>query len=476
MSAAALAAAGSAALPHLATAAGAEGESFADLRFGYVPLPAAAPGYDPAGDAGSQIVTGTPSPAAAPIPGVQFLGSYAPNERFVLRVPANWNGRLVVAGTPAFCCEFAGDAIWGDYVLTRGYAYASSNKGIAYNAGVEKIAATDSPGRVYPIPFDLYSLESEKLAIRLGALIPAKTSIAAWNEDFATLARAARQYLAAHRHAPSRTYAVGLSSGGAQVRSLVERQPELVDGGLDWSGVYWSPQHSPLDYLPAFLRAMPAYVAGAFADRHAAEAILAAGFPADRRQTADQHPSLWFEYYAGQPSFYADLTLFAYALLIDPLATSSISADGCTPNPKDPVKAAGTCAARGLASPAARAAYAPSQRARDAIRAFAHTGEIGKPLVSIAGSADAFVTPANNATAYLSAVKRAGKSALYHLYLVDGGTHVDAFAPFGYGLRPQLPFAWAAFDQLVAIVERGYAAPGAGTQRTVTAPSEIAAG
>ncbi len=45
--------------------------------------------------------------------------------------------------------------------------------------------------------------------------------------------------------------------------------------------------------------------------------------------------------------------------------------------------------------------------------------------------------------------------------------------PLGYGLQPQLPFAWAAFEQLVAIVERGARPAGAGTQRAVATPAEI---
>jgi pimeloyl-ACP methyl ester carboxylesterase len=451
----------------------AEGEDFADLRWGKLALPPSTPGYDPAGDAKTLIAATVASPAPNPIPGVQLLGSYAPGQRFVLRVPSNWNGRLVVAGTPAFRSEFANDAIWGDFVMTRGYAFASSNKGIAFSSGIEKIAASDSPGSIYPIPFDLFSLESEKIAIRLGALTPAKTSLAAWNDDLVTLIKVAKQYLVAHRHLPSHVYAVGYSNGGSQVRSLLERHPDLVDGGVDWSGVYWSPQRSLLDYLPPFLKAMPAYVASGFNDAQAAAAIEAAGFPTDRKQSTDGHQSLWFEYYAGQPSFYADLTLFAYALLIDPEATASIAAGGCTPDAKNPAGLPGTCAGTGLATPGARAAYVPSQAARNAIRGFAHSGDIGRPLLSIAGSADAFVTPHNNATAYLAAIKRAGKGNLCIQYLVDGGTHVDPLVDFGYGLRAQAPFAWAAFDQLAAVVERGVQAPGAGTQRIVTAPTDI---
>ena len=38
------------------------------------------------------------SPATEPIPGVQYTGSYAPGQRFVIRVPRRWNGSLIVAG------------------------------------------------------------------------------------------------------------------------------------------------------------------------------------------------------------------------------------------------------------------------------------------------------------------------------------------------------------------------------------------
>jgi hypothetical protein len=440
----------------------------ADLRFGMVPTPAVRPGFDPVADAKALIVAGTPSPASAPIPGRQIAGGRG-DARWLVRVPDAWNGNLVVAGTPAFRSEYANDAIWGDYLLARGYAFATSNKGIPYNAVAEPIAATPAPDRIYPIPFDLAQLETKKLGYRLGALVPAKVGIASWNDDFAALTLFAKGVLA---HAPARSYAVGLSNGGAQVRSLLERHPDLVDGGVDWSGVFWSPQRSLLDYLPPFLRAMPAYVASAFTDQTAAGSIANAGFPDDRRQ-ADPHPSLWFEYYAGQPSFYADLTLFAYALLIDPDAVSVLAGDGCTPSEQNPVRLPGTCRGSGLRSPSARAAYVPSARARDAIRAFAHGGAIGKPLVSVAGDADVFVTPQNNAKPYLDAVVAQGRGANHWQYLVKGGTHVDAFVPLGYGLQPQLPFAWAAFEQLVGIVERGARPAGAGTQRTVTMPAEI---
>ncbi len=447
----------------------------ADLRFGHAPLPPAAPGFEPLRDAAEIYPAQVPSPATEPIPGTQAIGSYAEGERYVVRVPDAWNGKLVVAGTPGLRSEFSNDAIWGDFLLSRGFAFASSNKEIPYGVVVDPIPTSTAPDRLYPIPFDLLQLETNKLGARFGMLVPSPVAIARWNKDFSALTLAAQAYLSERfgRH-PARTYAVGTSNGGAQVRSLLESRPELVDGGVDWEGVYWSPQRCALDQLPVFLRAMPAYVASGFTDRVSAEQIVAAGFPEDRTQDDPSHPSLWFEYYSGEPSFYVDTTVFGLALLIDPEASSFISAEGCTPNLQDPLHLPGTASGSGLALPSARAAYVPSRRARETIAAFAHTGAIGKPLVSIAGSHDVLITPAFHATPYLEAVRAQGREAMYWQYLVSGGTHLDTFAAFGYGLQPQLPFAWAAFEQLVAIVEGGFLPSGAGTQRAVRVPAEIA--
>lgn len=448
-------------------------QTVADLRFGFAPLPAGAPGYDPAGDAKALIAAGTPSPAAEPVPGMQFTGSYAADNRFVIRVPQRWNGSLVVAGTAATRSEFANDAIWGDFALARGYAFASSNKGVPYNAIAEPAAAVTVPAAAYPIPFDAGGLEAKGLVLRFGMLAPNKVPIEKWNDDFRELTRYARQLLAERFSKPKRVYAVGLSNGGAQVRTLLERHPELADGGVDWSGVYWTPDFNFLDYFPVFLREMPAYVRSGFKDTAVVERLIKHGFPRDVTQADPAHPSLYADYYSNVPPFYNDLNVYVYALLIDPHATSSFGSPACVPNNENPKQLPGTCNGMGLAMPANRASYVPSPDARTAVKRFAHDGKLERPLVSIAGTRDALATPENNAVAYARAVARANRSAFHRLFLVENGTHVDTFVAFGYGLRPQLPFAWAAFERLIKIVENGDAA-GAGAIRTVASPAEIA--
>lgn len=445
----------------------------ADLRFGHAPLPPAAPGYYPAGDAQALISPGFVSPASWPVPGVQYTGSYAPGQRYVVRVPNDWNGALIAAGTPATRCEFSNDLVWGEFALAHGYAFASSNKGVAVNATLERAADVTDRGAAYPIPFDAGGgMCAQGLALQLGVLTPARIPITAWNADYPALIAFTRELLAAHHAPPARVYAVGLSNGGAQVRTLLERHPDLVDGGVDWAGVYWSPASSLLDELPIFLREMPAYIRGGFRDHAIVERLVERGFPPDIVQDDPDHPSLYAEFYSNVPPFYADLTVFAYALLVDPDAAGWFDLPACRPDPHDPARLPASCNGTGLARPEARAAYVPSDAARAAIAGFAHTGRLGKPLVSIAGSHDAFIPPQHHAVAYASAVAAAGAAPMHELYIVDGGTHIDAFVAFGYGLQAQAPFAWAAFDRLVAIVERGTEPHG--TIRNVRTPSEIA--
>src|SRR6266853_1313762 len=74
------------------------------------------------------------TPITGPVPGVQLnariAGDPTGQARFLLRLPNDWNGRLVVAGASGTRSEYNGDFAWSDFVLQKGYAYASQNKGV----------------------------------------------------------------------------------------------------------------------------------------------------------------------------------------------------------------------------------------------------------------------------------------------------------------------------------------------------------
>src|SRR5689334_6148926 len=74
------------------------------------------------------------TPITKAVPGLQLNARIASDPqgqaRFLLRLPNDWNGRLVVAGASGTRSEFNGDFAWSDYVVQKGYAYASQNKGV----------------------------------------------------------------------------------------------------------------------------------------------------------------------------------------------------------------------------------------------------------------------------------------------------------------------------------------------------------
>src|SRR4029077_6652550 len=77
---------------------------------------------------------GKRTPITKAVPGLQIDARIASDPqgqaRLLLRLPNDWNGRLVVAGASGTRSEFNGDFAWSDYVLQKGYAYASQNKGV----------------------------------------------------------------------------------------------------------------------------------------------------------------------------------------------------------------------------------------------------------------------------------------------------------------------------------------------------------
>jgi hypothetical protein len=195
-----------------------------DLRFGFAPLPEPEPGFDPAGDARALVFAGTASPARYPVPGTQVRASLGPGQRFVLRLPAVWNGKLVVCGTPATRSEFASDAILGDFLLARGYAFAASNKGIPYNAIVTRASGASEPERTYRIPFASPGIAADEYLIRSGVLAPVVVGVGARSAlgiRISPTSRGPRAIASAHTTAGRRAERTRRASPSAAAKSVI---------------------------------------------------------------------------------------------------------------------------------------------------------------------------------------------------------------------------------------------------------------
>jgi len=362
--------------------------------------------------------TGTKNPSG--VPGIQVDG-YFPDtstsntnngwnhdSQFVLRLPAHWNGKLVVTGAPGTRRQYANDVLISDWVLGRGYAFASTDKG---NNGASFYDDGSTPGG----------------------------SIREWNRRVTQLTRAAKTVVRQrYGRAPRRTYMFGISNGGYLTRWQLENHPELYSGGLDWEGtLFRAPGPNLLTYLPTALRSYPAYAATG--DPAAHQAMLDAGF-------AKGSEFLWPYHHA----YYWDLTQRVYREELDP------TYDGAT-------KAGTPFCPAGTGVPGCDADYRYASRpqaVKDAVRSVQLTGHLGQPLLTLHGTLDTLLPIATDSDIYDRLVDRAGAGARHRYYRIADGNHVDGlYDTYPDRLRPLLPCARTAFTDLTAWVERGVRPP-----------------
>ena len=129
------------------------------------------------------------------------------SKRIVLRVPANWNGALVIgahggsggnavdrSGKVYATSETALDDVIGQYAFDTGFAYASVDR-------------------------DGIGSSADGVAVTVAFIAQAKAEVAAKGG-----------------RAPGRTYLVGLSAGGGITRSIVEQASSPVDGAVIIAG------------------------------------------------------------------------------------------------------------------------------------------------------------------------------------------------------------------------------------------------
>lgn len=347
----------------------------------------------------------TRNPAGV-VPGIQIDGYFPDTStmnaykgwnhdaQFVIRLPDNWNGKLVITGAPGVRRQYANDYLISDWVLARGYAYASTDKG---NSGTSFYKDGANPG----------------------------DAIAEWHRRVTELTVAARQVVAQrYGRAPDFTYMTGISNGGYLTRHALENRPDLYDGGVDWEGAFWSPGGPNLfTYLPTALKHFPAYRLGS---RAAYDAMIAAGF-------APGSEFIWEHHYA----VYWDLTQRTYREEMDPAYDGAL--EGGVP----------FCVS-GLPLCDADYSYAARPPAvKDAVARISLTGRIGKPMITLHGDFDALLPISTNSDVYADLIKKAGRGHLHRYYVVQGGNHVDQlYDLFPQRLRPIAPCYREAFVAL----------------------------
>jgi hypothetical protein len=343
------------------------------------------------------------------------------NSQFVIRIPFDWNGEhLVITGAPGVRDQWASDLVVGDWMLYRGWAYASHDKG---NIGLNFFRAGDTetdggpPGSPWVPP----------RAMEQWAPMMERTALAA---------QGALEEL--FDRAPTYTYASGISNGGYQTRLAVERYPEIFDGGIDWEGTLIQPD------VPNIFTDIPValqnYLAARAGSQDAFNAMVHQGhLPPDSSRVWDQHNLIYWGPVAS-----------AYRPVIDPEYTSYIA------SPRTPVLPA---------DPDAQYDYASRPDfVRERMALIGNTGDLhGKPFITLHPTLDALLPIKTHSDLYADMVRAQGHAETFRYYVVEGGTHVDTLADDHTDvMRPVLPCYLDAVDALDRWVRTGEAPPPSG--------------
>jgi hypothetical protein len=389
------------------------------------------------------------TPRTKTVPGLQIQARIASDPlgqaRFLLRLPNDWNGRLVVAGASGTRSEFNGDFAWSDYVVQKGYAYASQNKGVLnlqFTTSADPLGCRLNPDS--PVFVHFFANDPGQVLTR-------------WAQFMVKAGELAREGVkAAYGQPPRYIYAVGTSNGGYQVRRAIETAPQLFDGGVDWEGTFVDEQAPNLltDLPPAVLN-FPAYFASGFdTTTTAAKNIVAAGYPPDVKSDVVAGTTLWNRNWIQ----FWEVTLCQWQKRLDPTYD--------TYDTRPPAGDGGT----GTYNYINRLSFS---NVGAEMAAFANSGKVRRPLVTVAGTMDALLPIDHHARAYARKVAAASKDkhddddddrdhkrSVHRLYEVQNGNHIETYKQdFFSQLEFIQPHAQRAFDLVVQHVERGATLP-----------------
>lgn len=402
-------------------------------------------------------------------------------------------------GTPGTRDQWSSHGVLLSWLVSRGYAVVIGNKGMT-NGGVDGNATM---------------LNKQHPSQHWGAML---LDLGLW---------AGERLAAAHGEAPAAVYAAGLSNGGYQVRRaleldrlrVLEGEPAIFAGGLDWAGVYW-PDARVLDLnaddvvSPAELAVGDHLIrtneAAALTMRYAYDPLTettpanyaqvppypnaqagmgAAGFdPASAPIWGAYNTAFDYLKGFGLPQFkgvgYYNFTGYVFRAELMGHDAAEAAAYSCYTGPND----------------APPAMYDWLAQAQDAgftaehvpwALANATTGEFSAPLISVHGDADGLNGLNAHGVSYRNAVSAFGTPSQHRLYVVAHGGHVDAHSD-GLGLDFDFdgtngeegaadrftlmqPYAERAFLYLVDWVENDVAAPAGKTIATDPANDVLAA-
>jgi hypothetical protein len=400
-------------------------------------------------------------------------------QNVVLKVPADWNGDLVVAGTPGLRNQYANEAVFAPWLVARGYAYVTGDKGLLDGSDT-MLNGTHPTQHWGQMMLDLAQWAEARLAAALGQQV-------------------------------NRTFAVGLSNGGYQVRRALEMDHAAVadgaervfDGGVDWSGAYWPDQRvldtdadgkvTPAEYLAsdsligsvdkATAAMRWAYAADTLTTPEnwaatppypeAYDAMIAAGFTPESAVYWGYYNTIFDSFKAVLPAFkgvgYYNLVSYVYKAELRGDAGATAAAYTCYVDPANPDVAPPLydwlTVDDNLGWNAESIEYALKN---------ANTGEFSAPMITVAGRADALVVHEAQAVGYQEVVARFGSPELHRLYTIENAGHVDAHAdgtgdfdfngvPGDEGMADQLTpmqaYVEKAFSYLVDWAENGQAPP-----------------
>jgi hypothetical protein len=398
------------------------------------------------------------------VPGYQITGMYE-DAKFVLRIPKNWNGKLVVSASGGLREETAFDTIISDYVLTKfdangaSYAYACTDKGTRGETIPDFMAGQTTiknPGLNKALSTFAYAPKPDDPA--------GNDSAAEWGYRLRQLAAGAKEAIMKLKgKAPGRIYAFGVSNGGFSVRLAMEHNEDnLIDGGIDWEGVLWRADDNNL------LAVFKDLCVNHMIYTNYIKEITGKDATPEERTKAKAEIDKWLppesEFTWNTPAFqtyfwsYWLPSLSMWSLAADPDFIPGMTWSKIAANPKDYMN---------------WDYYKRPDSVRAYFRKFENTGKINKPLITVQGNWDVLIPLKVSALPYRALIEKNGNADLHRLYIIDQGSHLDGWVGDpkrdpDKKLQALMPYGHQAFDMLVEWVENGKPAP---ANMTVPVPS-----